>query len=73
MWNGETAIAAMGDTEGVKFPDSKVYPIAEYGWDGTNGNQPRFMNISFNYVHELGIYEKQSSFYFQSKWTKELE
>eukprot|EP01083_Nonionella_stella_P210991 763348_1 len=57
----------MGDTEGIQFPDSPVYPQTEMGWNGTNGNQPRFMNISFNYVHEIGMWEKQSSLYFQSK------
>ena len=37
------------------------------GWDGTNKNQPRFINISYNLVHELGIFEKQSSFIFKQK------
>ncbi|ETO31742.1 hypothetical protein RFI_05376 [Reticulomyxa filosa] len=37
------------------------------GWDGTNGNQPRELTIIQNFVHELGIWEKQSSFYFQAK------
>eukprot|EP01083_Nonionella_stella_P012567 35640_1 len=62
-WIGDTVIAAMGDTTGVAFEDSRT----EMGFDGTNGNQPRFVNISLNYVHELGIWEKQSSFYFAAK------
>jgi len=52
------------------------------GWDATNGDQPRFNVIEQNFVHELGsisffyllfsyyflgIWEKQSSFYFQAK------
>ena len=37
------------------------------GWDATDGNQPRFSKILYNFVHELGIWEKQSSFYFQAK------
>ena len=34
---------------------------------GTDGNQLRFNRILNNFVHELGIWEKQSSFYFQAK------
>jgi len=37
------------------------------GWDGTGGDQPRFNQILNNLVHELGIWAKQSSFYFQAK------
>eukprot|EP01083_Nonionella_stella_P159244 519321_1 len=66
VWNGETFIAAWGDTNGIEFED--IYPYTTMGYDGfTHKVQPRFLNISFNYVHELGIFEKQSSFYFQAK------
>ncbi len=41
-----------GNTEGVEG-----YP--GIGWDGTNGDQPRFSSILYNFVHELGIWEKQ--------------
>ena len=63
VWGGATFIAQWGDTEGITFPGE----VTEMGWDGTNGNQPRFTNVSYNLVHELGIWEKQSSFYFQAK------
>ena len=63
VWNGDTAIALFGDTEGFTFENSNT----TMGFDGTTGIQPRFINVLGNYVHELGIWEKQSSFYFQAK------
>ena len=62
VWNGATAISSWGDTF---INDSRV-PHG-MGYDGTKGTQPRFNNISYNFVHELGIWEKQSSLYFQAK------
>ncbi|ETO36005.1 hypothetical protein RFI_01057 [Reticulomyxa filosa] len=53
------------DTNGISFPG--LSNNASMGWDGTNDNQPRGLTITQNYVHELGIWEKQSSFYFQAK------
>jgi hypothetical protein len=38
-----------------------------YGSDGTSGNQPRFNTVSYNLCRELGVLEKQSSFYTQFK------
>ena len=38
-----------------------------YGSDGTSANQPRFNTVSYNLCRELGIHEKQSSFYTQFK------
>ena len=59
LWIGDTAIAQWGDTSGSA--------VKGMGWDGTSGNQPRYSQIIANFVHELGVYEKQSSFYFQAK------
>ncbi len=57
VFNGETFLALCGDTNGVEFDD--VYPYTTMGYDGFSAKvQPRFLNISFNYVHELGIFEK---------------
>ena len=50
-WIGETAVALWGTTENN---------------DGTNGEQPRSTEISFNVMREIGIYEKQSSAIFQA-------
>lgn len=59
LWIGDTAIGSWGNTKGSK--------VEGMGWDGTDGDQPRFNQILYNFVHELGIFEKQSSFYFQAK------
>ncbi len=61
VWIGSTAIGQWGYTKTI---DSAAPGM---GWDGTDGNQPRFSNISYNFAHELGIWEKQSSFYTQAK------
>ena len=64
LWIGSTAIAQWGYTSGTNVPGM--------GWNGTDGNQPRFSRILHNFVHELGIWEKQSSFYFQAKSCQNL-
>ena len=51
QYTGDSAIAALGSTELI---------------DGTSGNQPRGTKIINNLMHEIGIYGKQSSAYFQS-------
>ncbi len=51
-WIGDNAIATWGDTE---------------DYDATGGNQPRHTTVCYNYIHELGIYEKQSSAWGQAK------
>lgn len=35
--------------------------------DGTAGEQPRRINVTNNFAHELGIYELQSAMWFQAK------
>ena len=66
VWIGDSAITQWGDTTGVSFPNSPN-DTTTMGYDGTEGNQPRGTYIGYNFVHELGIWEKQSSFYFQAK------
>jgi len=62
MYIGATAVAAWGNTENgdPRLPEG-------YGADGSSGNQPRHNTIAYNLCHELGIWEKQSSFYTQFK------
>ena len=36
-------------------------------YDGTNGLQPRYTYIVENYVHDIGLYQQQSSLWFQAK------
>ena len=64
-WIGATAVAMWGNTAPGAGADS-VMP-AGYGSDGANGDQPRYNRIDHNLCRELGIYEKQSSFYTQFK------
>lgn len=45
--------------EQINFPDAGV--------DGTDGNHPRFNQLLRNSAREVGLYEKQSSFYIQAK------
>ena len=51
-WIGDNGIGTLGNTNQN---------------DGTNKNQPRYINVSFNLIYELGYYEIQSSMFFQSK------
>ena len=38
-----------------------------YGPDGRNGDQPRFTTMKNNLAREIGIFEKQSAFWFQAQ------
>jgi len=68
---GGNAIASWGytnETENTGFPyytPNTNYP--EGGVDGTDGNHPRYNRIMRNTAREVGLYEKQSSFYMQAK------
>ena len=59
-WIGESSIASWGYTSGLESE------LPGGGPDGRNGDQPRFTVIEDNMAHELGIWEKQASFYFQA-------
>lgn len=56
---GETAIAQWGYTDGS--------PVPGMGFDATAGTQPRGTYVGFNVAHDVGIFVKQNSFYFQSE------
>ena len=56
---GETAVSQWGYTDGS--------PVPGMGFDATAGNQPRGTQVVGNVVHEVGLYTKQNSFYFQSE------
>ena len=62
VWNGDNAVSAWGDAGNISFADGTTM-----GWDGTTGNQPRGVLFEQNLVHEIGIWEKQSSMWFQAK------
>ena len=56
---GDNIIALLGKTEGA--------PAEAWGMgpDGTKGEQPRFTRVVGNIGYACGLFEKQSSFYFQ--------
>jgi hypothetical protein len=56
---GETAISQWGYTDGS--------PVPGMGFDASAGNQPRGTVVELNLVHEVGLWTKQNSFYFQSE------
>eukprot|EP00658_Telonema_sp_P-2_P085306 TRINITY_DN9700_c0_g1_i1.p1 TRINITY_DN9700_c0_g1~~TRINITY_DN9700_c0_g1_i1.p1 ORF type:complete len:811 (+),score=166.33 TRINITY_DN9700_c0_g1_i1:197-2629(+) len=56
-WIGDSAMAAWGYTD-------------EH--DGTGGDQPRNTTVSSNLCHELGIFQLQSSCWFQAKTAQTL-
>jgi len=58
---GDNIIAQLGITEGAG-------PVAVgMGPDGTKGDQPIGTIIKSNFAYRCGLFEKQSSFYFQAK------
>ena len=59
-WTGSSAMAAWGRTD--ELSDGGIH-----GLDGTTGDYPRYTLVTRNLVRETGIYEKQSSAWFQAK------
>ena len=51
-WIGDNAMATWGETD---------------GFDATAGSYPQHTMVRNNWIHELGIYEKQSSAWGQAK------
>ena len=58
---GDNIVAQLGETEGA---GPEAYGM---GPDGTKGNQPVGTIIKNNFAYRCGLFEKQSSFYFQAK------
>jgi hypothetical protein len=59
-WTGDTAIAAWGRTD-------EMSDGGTHGWDATAGDIPQGTTIVGNMIRETGIWEKQSSCFFQAK------
>jgi len=59
-WTGDSAIAAWGRTD--ELSDNGVN-----GWDGTAGDFPWHTLVQGNVIRETGVWEKQSSCWFQAK------
>jgi len=68
---GGNAVAAWGYTnETATDPGRPGEAIANYpqaGVDGTDGNHPRYTTVTGCSAREVGLYEKQSSFFVQAK------
>jgi len=68
---GGNAIASWGYTnETATDPGRPGIALAGYpaaGVDGTDGEHPRYTTVSGCSAREVGLYEKQSSFYIQAK------
>ena len=61
------------ETQNTGFPyyrPNTNYPKG--GVDGTDGNHPRYTTITSNLAREVGLYEKQSSFYVQAKTAQSI-
>ena len=68
-WIGNTAMASWGYTH--EENSSEGLPDGN-GIDGTGGDQPRGTRVLHNIVREVGLYEKQSSCWFQAKSAETL-
>jgi hypothetical protein len=65
-WHGDTAFAAWGITSkclNEACTNKLNWPV---GPDGRNGEQPRGTQLIGNLVREIGIWQKQSSMWFQA-------
>jgi hypothetical protein len=59
-WIGDNGIVVWGRTN-----ETAANPLE--GFDGTDGNHPQFTSVVGNVIREIGIYEKQSSWFFRAK------
>ena len=68
---GGNAIAAWGYTNETASDPGRPGVVIENhpaaGVDGTDGNHPRYTTVLSNTAREVGLYEKQSSFFVQAK------
>ena len=59
-WTGGTAFAGWGRTD-------EISDGGMHGYDGTGGDFPQHTLIEGNVIRETGVFEKQSSCWFQAK------
>merc|ERR1711988_97364 len=73
---GGNAVAAWGYTNETDTdpgrPGVKLENAPHAGVDGTDGEHPRFTTVIGNVAREIGLYEKQSSFYVQAKTAQSI-
>lgn len=63
---GDSALAAWGETSHDLSEDGLRRLPFPLGPDGRNGEQPRGTKVLNNIAHEIGLWQKQSSFWFQA-------
>jgi hypothetical protein len=68
-WIGDSAMAAFGWTSDCLYANCSVRLPAKVGPDGRGGEQPRGTLVAGNVVREIGIWQKQSSMWFQVRTT----
>jgi len=71
-WIGDNAFASWGVTGTCLNANCSRALKYKVGPDGRAGEQPRFTNVTGNLVREIGIYQKQSSFWFQALTAQSL-
>lgn len=64
-WLGDNAMSAFGSMDRCLYANCSVRLEWPSGVDGRAGNQPRDTRVVGNFVHELGIYQKQSGAWAQ--------
>jgi hypothetical protein len=65
-WIGDGAMAAWGSTSPCMDSTCNSRLDWDVGPDARDGNQPRYTHVVGNLVREIGLYQKQSSFWFQA-------
>ena len=65
-WVGDSAMASWGATGTCLYENCSVSMPYPNGPDGRNGNQPRGTVVTGNLAREIGIWQKQSSMWFQA-------
>ena len=73
---GGNAVAAWGYTNETQYdrgrPGIELAGYPEAGVDGTDGEHPRYTAVLRNSAREVGLYEKQSSFFVQAKTAQSI-
>lgn len=73
---GGNAIAAWGFTNETATdparPGVEIMNHPQAGVDGTDGEHPRYTTVTSNIAREVGLYEKQSSFFVQAKTAQSI-
>lgn len=65
-WLGESAMAAFGWTSRCLYANCSATLPDRVGPDGRGGDQPRGTLVAGNLVREIGVWQKQSSAWFQA-------